>query len=125
MAITICIRFYTAGFKSNEPQVCSILKKGPIQALIHDLKYRGNKELSFYLGSWLGEILLEAGWQRSIDVVIPVPLHRQRMRERGYNQVEGFWKSYCRKAFGKVYRYPLKKTLQFQNSGIQKPNGKV
>jgi predicted amidophosphoribosyltransferase len=87
-------------------------KKGPIQALIHDLKYRGNKELSFYLGSWLGEILFEAGWQTSIDVVIPVPLHRQRMRERGYNQV---------KAFGNVYRYPLKKEFQFKNSGIQKP----
>jgi len=84
-------------------------KKGPIQALIHDLKYRGNKELSFYLGSWLGEILLEAGWQRSIDVVIPVPLHRQRMRERGYNQVEGFGKAIAEKLSAKYTDTLLKR----------------
>lgn len=68
-------------------------KKGIIQNMIHDLKYKGNEELSFHLGEWLGDILLEAGWQDKIDEVIPVPLHKQRMRERGYNQVEGFGKA--------------------------------
>lgn len=68
-------------------------KKGIVQQLIHDLKYKGNKDLSFHLGKWLGSLLLEAGWQDKIDIVIPVPLHKQRMRERGYNQVEGFGKA--------------------------------
>ncbi|WP_019037351.1 ComF family protein [Psychroflexus tropicus] len=68
-------------------------KKSIIQNLIHDLKYKGNEELSFHLGEWLGELLLEAGWHNSIDLVIPVPLHKKRLRERGYNQVEGFGKA--------------------------------
>lgn len=72
-------------------------KKGIIQALIHDLKYKGNKELSFHLGEWLGELLVEAGWEHTIDLVIPVPLHSRRRRERGYNQVEGFGKMIAEK----------------------------
>jgi ComF family protein len=68
-------------------------KRGLIQNLIHDLKYRGNEELSYHLGEWLGDIVAEANWQEQIDVVIPVPLHKERMRERGYNQVEGFGKA--------------------------------
>jgi ComF family protein len=68
-------------------------KKGIIQSLIHDLKYKGNKALSYHLGQWLGGILQDVGWQDKIDIVIPVPLHQQRMRERGYNQVEGFGKA--------------------------------
>lgn len=72
-------------------------KKGIIQNLIHDLKYKGNEKLSFYLGEWLGGILAEAGWKDKIDLVIPVPLHKQRMRERGYNQVEGFGKAIAEK----------------------------
>jgi ComF family protein len=72
-------------------------KKGIIQSLIHDLKYRGNKELSFHLGQWLGDLLIDAGWKDKIDMVIPVPLHKQRMRERGFNQVEGFGKSIAEK----------------------------
>lgn len=72
-------------------------KKGIIQNLIHDLKYKGNETLSFHLGDWLGDILLEADWQNKIDIVIPVPLHKQRMRERGYNQVEGFGKAIAEK----------------------------
>lgn len=72
-------------------------KKGIIQNLIHDLKYRGNKELSYHLGEWLGDTLVDADWALKIDTVIPVPLHNKRMRERGYNQVEGFGKSIAKK----------------------------
>lgn len=72
-------------------------KKGIIQNLIHDLKYKGNEDLSFHLGEWLGDILEEEGWQDKTDIVIPVPLHKQRMRERGYNQVEGFGKAIAEK----------------------------
>jgi competence protein ComFC len=45
------------------------------------------------LGAWFGDRLLEV-WQRRsqegehIDIVVPVPLHRQRERERGYNQAD-------------------------------------
>ncbi|MFO7743930.1 MAG: phosphoribosyltransferase family protein [Psychroflexus sp.] len=72
-------------------------KKGIIQNLIHDLKYKGNEELSYHLGEWLGELLVDSGWKNKIDVVLPVPLHNQRFRQRGYNQVEGFGKEIAKK----------------------------
>lgn len=72
-------------------------KKGIIQNLIHDLKYKGNEKLSFHLGEWLGEFLRDTEWKNKIDIVVPVPLHKQRMRERGYNQVEGFGKAIAEK----------------------------
>ncbi|NEV93002.1 ComF family protein [Psychroflexus sp. YR1-1] len=95
-------------------------KKGIIQNLIHDLKYKGNEELSFHLGEWLGQILLEAGWQSKIDIVIPVPLHSQRMRERGYNQVEGFGRAIADKLSatyndGVLKRKSNSKTQVFKN----------
>jgi competence protein ComFC len=37
------------------------------------------------LGQDLSRYVQNLGWQ--IDIVVPVPLSRQRMRERGYNQV--------------------------------------
>ena len=95
-------------------------KKGLVQSLIHDLKYKGNEELSYHLGEWLGTILVEAGWRGYIQVVIPVPLHKKRMRERGYNQVEGFGKSIAEKLSATymdavLKRRPHSKTQVFKN----------
>lgn len=65
-------------------------KKGTIRKLIHQLKYRNREEISDYLGKWLGTELKESELYKSVDVVVPVPLHKKRMKERGYNQVEKF-----------------------------------
>ncbi len=57
----------------------------PINQLILDLKY--NNKL--YLAPTLGNLLAEhiAGQDRALpDVLLPVPLHRARLRRRGYNQ---------------------------------------
>lgn len=67
-------------------------KKAGVQHLIHDLKYRGHREIGTYLGKWLGTELSNSDWKNTIEVVIPVPLHKSRLRERGYNQVEDFGK---------------------------------
>lgn len=67
-------------------------KKGVVRQLIHHLKYKNQKHISGYLGKWLGIELKDSGNYNDIDVVIPVPLHKKRMRQRGYNQVEGFAK---------------------------------
>ena len=68
-------------------------KKGPVQELMHNLKYRGQKEISSFLGAWLGEDLKELKEYSDIDAIIPVPIHPKKKRKRGYNQVEGFGKS--------------------------------
>lgn len=68
-------------------------KKGIVQEMLHNLKYRGAKELSRFFGGWLGEELKEMSEFREVQLVIPVPLHKQKLRKRGYNQVEGFGKA--------------------------------
>jgi ComF family protein len=50
------------------------------------LKYEQVTSLAGWFGARLAEIALEAEWH--VDVVVPVPLHRDRRRERGYNQAE-------------------------------------
>lgn len=59
-------------------------KGGIAQSLIHELKYKGNKEIGEDLGKWYGHDLKHAEWP--LDVIIPVPLHRSKERKRGYNQ---------------------------------------
>jgi ComF family protein len=65
-------------------------KKGVVQQLMHNLKYRGHEEVGLILGQWLGEELKILKTYQDIDVVIPVPLHRSKLRKRGYNQVTTF-----------------------------------
>lgn len=67
-------------------------KKAGVQHLIHDLKYRGHREIGIYLGKWLGEELSAIPEWQNIDVVIPVPLHKTKLKQRGFNQVEDFGK---------------------------------
>lgn len=67
-------------------------KHGITQRLMHDLKYRGNSSISSELGKWVGHDLLKTVWHKELQAVIPVPLHKRKLRKRGYNQVEGFGK---------------------------------
>ena len=61
-------------------------KEGKVQHLIHELKYKGNREAGAFLGQELGKRLQEAPLFQGIDYLIPVPLHPKREKERGYNQ---------------------------------------
>lgn len=65
-------------------------KKGPVQQLIHGLKYRGYEHIGELLGDWLGGELAEVEAYKSINVVIPVPMHKRKLKKRGYNQVAKF-----------------------------------
>lgn len=65
-------------------------KGGLVQNLIHNLKYRGREEVGEELGKWLGEKLHQSIDFQNIKYVIPVPLHKKRLKERGYNQVKKF-----------------------------------
>ncbi|WP_233702678.1 ComF family protein [Hyunsoonleella flava] len=65
-------------------------KKGPVQQLIHGLKYRGYEPIGELLGDWLGGELSEVEAYQTIDMVIPVPMHPKKLKKRGYNQVAKF-----------------------------------
>ena len=67
-------------------------KKGPVQELLHNLKYRGHEDIGRFFGEWLGAELATVEAYKHIDVVIPVPLYKSKLRKRGYNQVAKFAK---------------------------------
>ena len=67
-------------------------ENGIVQQLIHHLKYKNQKQIGVFLGDWYGQILCENGFLEKIDVVIPVPLHKKKLKKRGYNQVAEFAK---------------------------------
>lgn len=74
----------------NATALIQFQKRGITQELLHNLKYRGYKEISYFFGKWLGAELAEISGYKDIDLVISVPLHKQKLTKRGYNQVEGF-----------------------------------
>lgn len=58
--------------------------EGVLADLIHACKYGRRPSIATGLGHLMRD--LDATWQESIEVVVPVPLHRRRERERGFNQ---------------------------------------
>ena len=74
----------------NGTSLLRFQKKGIVQHLIHNLKYKGHQEVGEFLGAWLGEELKTIDAYKDIDVVIPVPLHKKKLRKRGFNQVALF-----------------------------------
>lgn len=61
-------------------------KHSPYTNIIHGLKYAGKQDIGQYFGELFGHELKESGFCENIDFIIPVPLHKNRHRERGYNQ---------------------------------------
>jgi len=61
-------------------------KGGKIQNLMHQFKYRGMKQIGNLLGNIAGEQLIKNKVYSTIDMIIPVPLHKKRMIQRGFNQ---------------------------------------
>lgn len=65
-------------------------KKGVVQALIHALKYKNRQEVGGFFAHWMGEDLKQSNRFRNLDGIIMVPLHKTRLKQRGYNQLTVF-----------------------------------
>ena len=63
-------------------------RKGLTHKLVHELKYKGNKEVGKLLGRLLGDELRHQGDWKEIDLILPVPLHPKKQQQRGYNQAQ-------------------------------------
>lgn len=63
-------------------------KSGLAQRLIHALKYKGNDALGIWLGEQYGHDLMKDKAFIKPDCLTCVPLHRSKLRMRGYNQSE-------------------------------------
>jgi ComF family protein len=62
-------------------------KESVIQNIVHEIKYRGNKNAGHYFGKRIGESLLNSN-RFNIDVIIPLPLFEKKEKIRGFNQSE-------------------------------------
>jgi ComF family protein len=60
--------------------------KDPLRTCIRSLKYHGNTRIASPLGSLLAKTYQDSNIHA--DIIIPVPLSRKRLQERGYNQAQ-------------------------------------
>lgn len=68
---------------------------GALKRLIHDMKFRQQQKYAIYL-SWLIQQNIDIKYFPHIDYVIPIPLHAERLKERGYNQAEAIFKDWAK-----------------------------
>ena len=61
-------------------------KESLMQHLMHQFKYKSNKELGLQLGRMMGNDLMFSGRFNDIDALIPLPLFPSKEKKRGYNQ---------------------------------------
>ena len=65
-------------------------KGSKVQNIIHDLKYKDRKDIGVFLGAEFGKLLKSCPPYSLSGLIIPVPLHRKKYLQRGYNQSEQF-----------------------------------
>ncbi len=70
-------------------------KKSRVQNLLHYLKYKNHDELGTLLGAMHANVLLSSALFNGIDCIIPVPLHPNKLKKRGYNQALLLAKGYA------------------------------
>ena len=58
--------------------------EGVLVRAVLQLKYWPNRRLARVMGGWLAEICQREGWEPTL--VVPVPLGKRRLHQRGYNQ---------------------------------------
>lgn len=86
---TILLYSKSGGHEKRKIQTFNAVKmlalyEGVIRECIHELKYNNNRGLGELFSAWLADLVRKEGWD--IDIVIPVALNPDRVRQRGYNQ---------------------------------------
>lgn len=61
-------------------------KGSDFDKILYELKYHGCKEIGATMGRYLATEMLLSGFFDGIDLIIPVPLHPDKEKKRGYNQ---------------------------------------
>ena len=81
-------------------------KGNKVQSLIHQLKYKGRKDIGVFLGELYAHQLKAFPEFSNAGVIVPVPLHKKKYMKRGYNQSEQFGLG-----LSKVLRIPVNRHL--------------
>lgn len=99
-------------------------KESMMQRLMHSFKYRGNKELGFYLGRLMGQSLLTSKRFEAVDILIPLPLFISKERRRGYNQAtilcNGIAEIIVKPVSNKVVRRPEHTETQTKKNRVER-----
>ena len=88
---------------------CGVYEKN-LQKLIRGLKYHKQKELAYYLAKFMYEYFLRLNINKTFQVV-PVPLHKNRIKKRKYNHMELVAEEFC-KLSGFVPNFELIKRIK-------------
>ena len=83
--IHLCSRCLRQKFYFELHRSCG-LYEGALKDAIHKLKYLGEFSTVKYLATLLHTTLQRCFETRQLDVIVPIPLHIRRLRERGFNQ---------------------------------------
>ena len=88
---------------------------GALKRAIAALKYDGNPQLAKPLGVWLAEAWLSFP-ELAIDnlTVVPIPLHQEKLKERGFNQAELLAESFCELTGLPLQRHGLERVKNTQ-----------
>ena len=88
---------------------------GALKRAIWALKYDGNPQLAKPLGGWLAEAWLIFP-ELAIDnlTVVPIPLHQEKLKERGFNQAELLAESFCELTGLPLQRHGLERVKNTQ-----------
>lgn len=81
----ICGKCITSPKKIRRSRALGVYDKA-FMSVIHCLKYKGKIQLAKPLGMLLFSAFMSCWDKESIDIIVPVPLHKKRFRERGFNQ---------------------------------------
>lgn len=84
---------------------------GTVRRALHGLKYGGERRLAEPLGRAIARRWARAG--RGGDLLVPVPVHAERLRKRGYDQAE-----LIAQATGRALRLPVAPVLERQRATI-------
>lgn len=63
-------------------------KDGVVQHMLHRLKYRGDPDVGLELGRRMAEDVMKSPRFADVDVLLAVPLHPRKQKQRGYNQAQ-------------------------------------
>lgn len=86
-------------------------KSGKVQKLLHHIKYKSNKALAEQLGVWYAQTLKDCEEIAKADLIIPVPLHLKKQKQRGFNQSEEF-----AKGLGKEFNIAVSRNNLFRTA---------
>jgi len=83
------MQLFEGRIKLERATALFLFQKGSrFRNLLHSLKYNHKPEIGVLLGKELGAEMNVSGNFSDIDFIVPVPLHPNREKKRGYNQSE-------------------------------------